>query len=93
MEDQSNKEKLAQWLNEKWAGGIACPVCKQNDWGLYDQLWELRQFHKGGSLVLGGPIIPLAVITCNNCGHTLHFNALKIGLTTQDNSAQTPKEK
>ena len=95
MENQNIKEKLAKWLSQKWKGDISCPVCKKNNWVLYDQLWELRQFKKGG-IVVGGPIIPLAIITCNNCGHTMHFNAIKIGLTTTDSketSKQTSKEK
>ena len=33
-----------------------------------------------GNFVVGGPIVPLASITCNNCAHTMHFNALKAGL-------------
>ena len=83
MENQGNKEKLAKWLNQKWKGGTYCPVCKENDWTLYDQIWELRQFHKG-NLVAGGPIIPLAVLCCNNCGNTMNFNAIKLGLVSQD---------
>jgi hypothetical protein len=90
MEDEFIKEKLAKWLSEKWVGGIACPVCKENDWGLYDQIWELRKFQKG-DVALGGPIIPLVVITCNNCGHTMHFSALKIGLTETEDSHQPKK--
>lgn len=87
-----NKEKLAQWLNQKWVGGISCPVCKKNDWELYDHLWELRQFNKSGFFV-GGPIIPLGVITCNNCGHTMHFNAIKAGLVSPDKTIEPSKDK
>ena len=93
MDNITNKEKLAVWLNEKWKEGIKCPVCKENDWGLYEQLWELKQFHKGATFNYERPMIPLAIITCNNCGHTMHFNALKIGLTIPDGLISSKKVK
>jgi len=92
MDKQNNIEKLAQWLNQKWKDKISCPVCKENGWELYEHLWELRQFNKSGFIV-GGPIIPLGVITCKNCGFTMHFNAIKAGLVSRSDTVEPIKEK
>ena len=83
-------EKFVEHLNEKWKGGISCPVCKENNWNIHDSLSELREFNQG-NMVIGGPVIPLASITCNNCGHTMNFNALKAGLLNPS-PTKKPKE-
>ena len=58
-----------------------CPACQQRGTlSVMPTLMELREFH-GGDFVLGGsPIVPLAVLTCNNCGNTILINALVVGL-------------
>jgi hypothetical protein len=84
MNNKINEEQFTEWLNTKWKGGIHCPVCKENDWSIQDFVSEMREFNQG-NFVVGGPIIPLASITCNNCAHTMHFNALKAGLIENKN--------
>lgn len=79
MNNKINREKFVEHLNKKWKGGFFCTVCQENDWAVHESLSELREFNQG-SLVVGGPIIPIASITCNSCGHTMHFNAIKAGL-------------
>jgi hypothetical protein len=76
--------KAGPWLNSKWAGLKTCPICRANSWNLPTTLVELRQFY-GGDLVLGAdsslqPIFPLV---CLNCGHTLLFNAIVMGLVAK----------
>jgi predicted nucleic-acid-binding Zn-ribbon protein len=85
--------KIAQFLEQKWKDPLKnqCPVCKSNSWIVGDILVELRAF-SGGSLILGGPIVPLAAITCKVCGHTLMFNALVSGLVGQARSAIEPSQ-
>jgi hypothetical protein len=78
METKINQQKLLTHLSEKWKGR-SCSMCDARNWNLSDKLFELREF-QGGELVLGtGPIIPLVVVTCNNCGNTVLVNAIKAG--------------
>lgn len=84
MENKIDRQKFVDHINKKWKGGISCPVCKENDWIINDHLLELRVFNQG-SFVVGGPLIPIASITCNNCGYIMHFNAIKIGLLEPEN--------
>ena len=86
MGKKIDREKFVAHLNNKWKEGIKCPVCKENDWAVHDTLSELREFNQG-TFVVGGPIIPLASITCNNCGYTMNFNAIKAGLIEDEKSA------
>lgn len=89
MSNNFNRDKFIDHLNKKWKDGFFCPVCKENNWAIHDSLSELREFNKG-ALSIGGPIVPIASITCNNCGYTMHFNAIKAGLIKSD---QTEKSK
>src|ERR1051326_8514732 len=73
-----SREALAKFLNEKWQGEKKCPVCQNNNWTVSEWLAELRKFEETFSF--GGPVFPLAVVTCNVCGNTLLFNALTAGL-------------
>jgi hypothetical protein len=68
---QIDPVKLAAWLDERWAGPKACPVCRQNDWQIGDSLLELKRYGTSTS----EPVIPLVSLTCNHCAHTLLFNA------------------
>lgn len=80
--------KVIEWLNSKWQGAKTCPICRENKWIVSDKTVELHFFNPGG-LVIGGPVIPLVVVTCNNCGHTLLFNALKVGAIQAPQQAKT----
>lgn len=71
-------EKIASWLNKHWKGEKLCPICGNNNWNISQAVYELRTFH-GGGLVVGGPVYPVIGIVCMVCGHTLFFNAIKLG--------------
>ena len=74
--DKSDSERLIQFLNEKWQGR-PCPMCHMSTWSAQNKIFELREFHGGGLVIGGSPIIPVIPITCNNCGNTILINAIK----------------
>jgi len=67
-------QALIKHLNEKW-GDRKCAQCGVNNWQVQDSVFELRQF-SGGSLIVGGPLIPVVPVTCANCGNTVLVSAL-----------------
>lgn len=72
-------EKLTKFINSKWKSPFQCPYCQVNNWNVTEQVFQLSEF-SGGGFVVGGPVVPLAPMTCNNCGHTVLLNALVAGV-------------
>ena len=73
--------KLLSQLNDWRKSAKPCVICGQSSWAVNDTIFELREFNEG-NLVIGGKcaIMPLVPVTCNNCGNTLFFNAIKLGV-------------
>lgn len=63
-------------------GGKDCPLCQLNDW----QVGELVTFSKflGGSVVIGGKMMPAVPLVCKACGYTMFFNPVVTGLLGSD---------
>ena len=76
---QADIDAILKWLNHNWQGQKLCPICQKNNWNISDTVYEIREF-QGGGLVVGGPVYPTIGVICNVCGHTLFFNALKLGI-------------
>lgn len=76
-------------LNKYLAGKIhSCSFCqKSGTFSVLPNLMELREFQEG-NIVIGGSsqLIPLAVLTCSNCGHTELINAIQAGLVNSSAS-------
>ncbi len=65
-------------LQQKWAGRT-CPMCLVGNWSVQDSTYQLTEFNEG-SLVIGGPVIPVIPVICNNCGNTILVNAITAGV-------------
>ncbi|NLX22827.1 MAG: hypothetical protein GXY55_14340 [Phycisphaerae bacterium] len=78
LDDNEAKTFLA-WLNEHWKGDHKCPICQNDTWQINSTVFELRSF-ESGNLVAGAPIYPVVCVTCDTCGHSLFFNAIRAGL-------------
>ena len=71
-------KKIIAHLNAKWVGR-ACPLCGVANWNVQNSTFQLMEFH-AGSVVIGGPVIPVVPVTCTNCGNTVLVNALIAGV-------------
>src|SRR5258706_13184110 len=75
---------LVRWIEKHWKGEGRCPVCAENDrWQPGDHVVELRRFRPGATTP-GRPVQPLVSVTCMNCGHTLFFSAVVLGLVAEE---------
>jgi len=83
---KEQQEKAIQHLNKKWTNKT-CPVCQGNTWDVHPELYEMRQFN-GGDMVLGGPLIPLLVVECKNCGNTISINAMRAGVISPEKKGE-----
>lgn len=80
-QDPEKRRKLIEWLDSKWKSTSGCPICEQKDKWVAGDIFELREFHGGGFKIGGGStVVPVALITCSNCGYTMCFNAMVAGL-------------
>ncbi len=61
-------------------------VCGSKKWIVNEAILELREFN-GGGLIIGGSssVMPVVSVQCENCGHTLFFNAIPLGIITNKN--------
>lgn len=72
---------------------IVCPVCGNNQWSLNDLVTEMREFCNGKLPIgTGIQIIPFVSITCNRCGHSLFFNAIRAGVVTPQPAQEQQKQ-
>lgn len=69
--------KVLSFIKERW-GGRGCPVCGKGPWSVQDKVFQLTEFHSG-SMVIGGPVVPVIPVTCSNCGNTTLINAIICG--------------
>lgn len=70
-----SRDKIIQALEQKNANK-PCHRCGNESFALSDQFSNIILSDSvGGALVLGGPIIPTAIVVCNKCG-AVTFHAL-----------------
>ena len=66
-------------LNANWPVPRRCHACQKDGPWDFNLLTELREYNEG-TLVAGGPIVPLVSVACGHCGATILFNAIKLGI-------------
>lgn len=74
-----DKEKAGQKFKEFWTRPYTCPICGSLKWHFGSQLVQLAHYSDVHSGVAFGTY-PCVVVLCDRCGHTLLFNAKKLGL-------------
>jgi hypothetical protein len=86
-----DKDRAMKWIESNWTEPRKCPICGSEDYFLLDKVWELREFH-GGTLKIGGPVLPIIGLMCNVCGHTILFNAIASRAISKDDSSEAQDE-
>ncbi len=74
-------EKALEWIEENWVGKKSCPICENTGWFMGEVMAEMRQISRAVRLMpTSGPSYPMMVLSCENCGYTLLFNAMVLGV-------------
>lgn len=71
-----DRDFAACWLAEHWKDRT-CPACQQNNWGILEQLVQLPV---GARVPIAPQEYPCVLVACRNCGHTLLFSAVRMGV-------------
>ncbi len=75
-----DSQKVIEFLNEKW-NDRTCPMCGEGNWNVQDHVFQLIVFSEG-TMIVGGPVVPLIPVSCGNCGNTVLVNAIIAGAVT-----------
>lgn len=75
--------KIKTWLKEKWKQNSNCFVCGANDWQVPDDIIAALPYREN-FLLTEGTVYPHIMCICNNCGHTIFFNAKLIGILEEE---------
>jgi len=59
---EAEHERITHWLKSRFPGGLACPLCRGDQW----------ETNKADGLLASGPGIFIA--SCKHCGHILLFS-------------------
>jgi len=70
--------KAIEHLQRKWANR-PCPMCGIATWSVQDSTYQLIEFTQG-ALRVGGPVVPVIPVVCQNCGNTILVNAIVAGV-------------
>ena len=73
------RERIAAFINEKWKDK-RCPICENTSWSIAPHVLVSNIF-SGGDISVGGPVYPIVIVLCDNCGYIHAFNAMKAGLS------------
>jgi hypothetical protein len=86
---EADANKIIDYLKQKWQGR-PCPMCQTANWVVQGSCFQLMTYHSG-NIVLGGPVIPVIPITCNNCSNTILINAILTGIIKPSEEAKVDK--
>ena len=79
MLSPAQRKGIVEWL-DKHGAVKPCTACGQTAWHLIPHLVAPPTFRKESGFFLGGMSYPQAMLLCKNCGHTLYFNAVVMGI-------------
>ena len=75
---QSEKEKIAEWLNSKNSFGTDCPLCHSKRWSIGDHVVAPSLINAAG-VGLGAYPYPQAMLI-SECGYTMYLNLVVVGI-------------
>jgi hypothetical protein len=74
---KTQQEKIINRISSLWKQPKNCEICGTANWSVVDRIYQIMEF-SAGNLMLGGPIIPFVVLSCNTCGNTHFLNAISL---------------
>jgi hypothetical protein len=75
-----DREFATRWLAQHWKDRT-CPACRKNEWGMLEQLVQVPV---GARIPIAPQEFPCVLVACRNCGHTLLFSAVRMGIVPRN---------
>ena len=79
----SQRKFITNRISTVWKGKRECPICISRTTWAISTFVEVREFNEGNHCP-GAAITPLIPVQCNNCGYTVLFNAIALGVVDRD---------
>ena len=69
------------WMKDKWIQPQReCPISGPTNWEVSPQVFAVPTFSPKAPLGHSRAAFPAVAVTCENCGYTLFFGGVKLGL-------------
>lgn len=81
--NESQRKFITDRVSNVWKGKRECPICIPTTVWTIGSLVEVKEFNEGNHCP-GAAITPLVQVQCNNCGYTVLFNAIELGVVDRD---------
>jgi hypothetical protein len=83
--DAEKKREFENHINDKWSGEQKCSVCHVQRWAILDYVYEVSEIKPRDPRNI--KVTPLIQLMCLNCGNTLFFNAIYLGIYKETTKA------
>jgi ribosomal protein S27AE len=81
--NESQRKFITDRVSNVWKDKRECPICiSRTVWGI-GTLVEVKEFNEG-NYCPGAAVSPLIQVQCGNCGYTVMFNAIALGVVDRD---------
>ncbi len=75
---EDERQKIDDWIKKNWHIRN-CPICRHQNWILADHVVMPILYSEYG-ITSSASGYPQIMIICKNCGYTLCFNAITMGI-------------
>ena len=75
------KEKAERWLSTYWTRDNRCPISGHNNWAFGEHIVQPVASVRAGE-ILGVASYPQIMLICQDCGYTIYFNAVVMGIVS-----------
>lgn len=80
---EAEQGKVNAWLDKHWPREKrACPISGPTNWVIHNTVLEFPVYSKAA--IIGPTIYPIVLLYCQECGYTIHFSAVQIGLFEEE---------
>jgi hypothetical protein len=88
---KSDLDRILDHLNRKWITRRECPICMTAAWEIGQHATaQVTLAGVDGAMVIGGPVYPEVPVVCKNCGYTIRFNLVAMGLAKSSDAPDGP---
>ena len=79
------RNKLEEFISKYFQEEVRCQVCQNTSWNVEATIFKADEFFLDKVVIGSGSTFPFFPVVCTQCGYALIFNAIAVGLFSDDN--------